>query len=127
MTGWRTQNTVVYLIMNSPCTLHWVPTGGEAMKRAQFVFIAAVLYLFGLSVARASEMQCNGNLVSAGDTEQQVLAICGEPTARRENRWIYRREGDLPKILTFGDGVVMLIEDGDDPGFGQSSPLGDHL
>jgi hypothetical protein len=100
---------------------------GEAMKRAHVVSITTVLYLIGSSVTRASPMQCDGNLVSVGDTEQQVLATCGEPTARRENRWIYQREGDLPKILTFGNGVIMQIEDGDDPGFSNPSPLGDHL
>jgi hypothetical protein len=107
--------------------LPWVQRGGEAMKRAYVVFISIVLSLAGLSVSRAAPMECNGNLVSAGDTEQQVLATCGEPTSRRDNRWIYEREGDLPKILIFGDGVVMTIEDGEDPGFGSSSPLGDHI
>ena len=97
------------------------------MKRTYPLFIATLLYLSGLSVPSASPMECNGNLVSAGDTEEQVLATCGEPTSRRDNRWIYEREGDLPKILIFGNGVVMFIKDGDDPGFNNPSPLGDHL
>ena len=97
------------------------------MKRTYFPFFATVLYLIGSSVTRASPMECDGNLVSVGDTEQQVLATCGEPTARRENRWIYQREGDLPKILIFGNGVIMQMKDGDDPGFSNPSPLGDHL
>lgn len=97
------------------------------MKRAYFPFIATVLCLISSSVIRASPMECNGNLVSVGDTEQQVLATCGEPTARRENRWIYQREGDLPKILIFGNGVIIQMKDGDDPGFSNPSPLGDHL
>jgi len=97
------------------------------MKRAYPPLIATILYLIGSPVTRASPMECNGNLVSVGDTEQQVLATCGEPTARRENRWIYQREGDLPKILIFGNGVIMQIKDGDDPGFSDPSPLGDHL
>jgi len=99
----------------------------EAMKRAYVSSIATVLYLTGSSGTHASPMECSGNLVSVGDTEQQVLATCGEPTARRENRWIYQREGDLPKILIFGNGVIMEIKDGDDPGFSNPSPLGDHL
>jgi hypothetical protein len=95
------------------------------MKRACFLSIATLLYLIGSSATRASPMECNGNLVTVGNTEQQVLATCGEPAARQENRWIYQPEGDLPKILTFGNGVVMEIKDGDDPGFGNPSPLGD--
>jgi hypothetical protein len=75
----------------------------------------------------AEAMQCGSNLVNPGDTENQVLSACGEPASRQDNRWIYQREGDLPKILTFGGGVVMSIEDGDDPGFANTSPLGDQL
>ena len=97
------------------------------MQRVFLLFIPTVLYLTGLSVARASPMECNGNLVTIGNTEEQVLATCGEPTARRDNRWIYKREGDLPKIVIFAEGVVMFIEDGNDPGFNNPSPLGDHL
>jgi hypothetical protein len=97
------------------------------MKRAYFLSITTVLYLIGSSVTLASPMECNGNLVSVGDTEQQVLATCGEPTSRQDNRWIYQREGDLPKILTFGNGMILQIKDGDDPGFSNPSPIGDDL
>ena len=97
------------------------------MKRGISVCIASALYLAVTAIASASPLECNGNLVSVGATEQQVLAICGEPTARRENRWIYQREGDLPEILIFADGVVTEIKVGDDPGFGNTSPLGDHI
>ena len=89
--------------------------------------IVTVLYFASATVTRASPLECNGNLVSVGDTEKQVLSMCGEPTVRDENRWIYKREGDLPEILIFANGVVMSIEVGEESGFGSTSPLGDHL
>jgi len=89
--------------------------------------ILVSISLAATAITRASPLECNGNLVSVGATEQQVLAMCGEPTSRKENRWIYQREGDLPEILIFADGVVTEIKVGDDPGFGNTSPLGEHI
>jgi len=73
----------------------------------------------------AVSLECNGNIVSTGITEEQLLNTCGEPTSRNGSNWVYRMPGSIPIIVTFGNGVVMFIRDvesEDSP----ASPLGDH-
>lgn len=72
----------------------------------------------------AESLECNGNIVSAGVSEKQLLATCGEPTSRDGANWVYHKPGSIPVLVTFGNGVVMFIRDvnsEDDP----ASPLGD--
>ena len=75
----------------------------------------------------AVSLECKGNIISAGITEQDLLDACGEPTSRNGANWIYHRPGSLPVMVTFGNGVAMFIrdvesEDSDSP----SAPFGDH-
>jgi hypothetical protein len=67
-------------------------------------------------------MECDGNLVSSGDTQATVLENCGEPTSIEGNRWTYQVDDSLSKIVTFGGGVVLTITDGDFPSF-QNTPF----
>jgi hypothetical protein len=89
----------------------------------------SVMLLFLVSVMTSSvyavSLECNGNIVSAGVTEEQLLDTCGEPTSRNGANWVYRKPGSIPILVTFGNGIVMFIRDVDsenDP----ASPLGDH-
>ena len=75
----------------------------------------------------AASLECNGNIISAGITEEDLLNACGEPTSRNGANWVYHREGSIPVMVTFGNGVAMFIrdvesEDSDSP----SAPFGDH-
>jgi hypothetical protein len=84
--------------------------------------IAVTLLLMAASSAIADSMECNGSLVSSGDTQATVLENCGEPTSRDGSRWTYQLDDSLSKIVTFGGGVVLTISDGDFPGF-QDTPF----
>jgi hypothetical protein len=75
----------------------------------------------------AASLECNGNIISAGITEEDLLNACGEPTSRNGANWVYHRAGSIPVMVTFGNGVAMFIrdvesEDSDSP----SAPFGDH-
>ena len=89
----------------------------------------SVMLLFLVSVMTSSvyavSLECNGNIVSVGVTEEQLLDTCGEPTSRNGANWVYHKPGSIPILVTFGNGIVMFIRDVDsenDP----ASPLGDH-
>jgi hypothetical protein len=89
----------------------------------------SVMLLFLVSVMTSSvyavSLECNGNIVSAGVTEEQLLDTCGEPTSRNGANWVYHKPGSIPILVTFGSGIVMFIRDvdsEDDP----ATPLGDH-
>ena len=77
-------------------------------------------------VTYADSLRCNGKIVDAGVSEQELLATCGEPTAREGADWLYEMEGSAPLVVTIGNGVVMFIRglDESDAGFG-THPLGD--
>jgi Protein of unknown function (DUF2845) len=84
--------------------------------------ISFMLVLTAASSASADSMECNGNLVSTGDSQASVLENCGEPTSRDGDQWTYRLDDSLSKIVTFGGGVVLTITDGNFPGF-QNTPF----
>jgi hypothetical protein len=84
--------------------------------------ISLLLLLTTATSVTADSMECNGNLVSSGDSQATLLENCGEPTSRNGDQWTYQVEGSLPKIVTFGGGVVLTINDGNFPGF-QDTPF----
>jgi hypothetical protein len=84
--------------------------------------IAITLLLTTATSAIADSMECNGNLVSSGDSEASVLENCGEPTSRDGDQWTYQAEDSLSKIVTFGGGVVLTISVGNFPRF-QDTPF----
>lgn len=87
-----------------------------------WTIIGFALLLAATSSASADSMQCNGNLVSSGDSQASVLEKCGEPTSRDGDQWMYQLDDSLSKIVTFGGGIVLTITDGNFPGF-QSTPF----
>ena len=77
-------------------------------------------------VGYAESLECQGNIISPGVTEEQLLEACGEPTSRDGANWRYDIPGSLPMVVTFGNGVAMFIRDVNDDSLGSSaSPLGD--
>ena len=86
--------------------------------------ISTTLLLTAVNSATADSMECNGNLVSSGDSQESVLESCGEPTSRNGDQWTYQIDDSLSKIVTFGGGVVLTITDGNFPGF-QNTPFED--
>ena len=87
-----------------------------------WVVVSFVLALTAASSAGADSMECNGNLVSSGDDQAALLKNCGEPTSRNGDQWTYQVEGSLPRIVTFGGGVILTITDGNFSGF-QNTPF----
>jgi Protein of unknown function (DUF2845) len=86
--------------------------------------ISFTLMLTAAASTSADSMQCDGNLVSTGDSQETVLENCGEPTSRNGDQWTYQIDDTLSRIVTFGGGVVLTITDGNFPGF-QNTPFED--
>jgi hypothetical protein len=90
--------------------------------------LTAILISAAPLVSYAGSLECQGNIISTGVTEEQLLEACGEPTSRNGANWKYERPGSLPVVVTFGNGVAMFIRDADDDDDGldsSASPLGD--
>jgi len=94
------------------------------MKQAKVATLIGFMLLLTVATlpASADSMECNGNLVSSGDSQASVLENCGEPTSRDGDQWTYQQDDSLSKIVSFGGGVVLTITDGNFPGF-QNTPF----
>lgn len=91
----------------------------------RFLLVAGVITAAPLA-GYAASLECQGNIISTGVTEEQLLEACGEPTARDGANWRYDIPGSLPMVVTFGNGVAMFIRDVNDDSLDSSaSPLGD--
>ena len=77
-------------------------------------------------VTYAESLECHGDIVSQGDTEEQLLDACGNPTSRDGADWLYEMPGSIPVIVTIGNGVVMFIRDADEAKASTTNPYGDH-
>lgn len=86
--------------------------------------LSAVLLAAVPPAVLSGSLECQGNFITPGVTEEQLLAACGNPTSRDGDNWIYAIPGSFPMAVTLGNGVVMFIRDAseiDSP----SDPLGD--
>jgi hypothetical protein len=95
------------------------------MNASKIRMVIAVNLLFTATASvNADTMECDGNLVSPGDTMQTVLQNCGEPSSRNGDQWIYQsQDQDTPSnIVTFSGGLVDSISVGNFPGF-QNTPF----
>ena len=88
--------------------------------------LAAILISAAPLFTYAGSLECHGNIISQGDTEQQLLDACGNPTSRDGADWLYEMPGSLPVVVTIGNGVVMFIRDVDEVKASPTNPLGDH-
>jgi hypothetical protein len=87
-------------------------------SKYQILLIATLsVSISGLSVADAlstdstDSMTCGTNFISVGDTEDEVLENCGEPSFREGNRWTYSDvQGSFVYMLTLGGGNVLSIQ-----------------
>ena len=77
-------------------------------------------------VTYAGSLECHGDIVSQGDTEEQLLEACGNPTSRDGADWLYKMPGSIPVMVTIGNGVVMFIRDADEANASTTNPYGDH-
>jgi len=93
--------------------------------KACSILTAVMISLAPLS-SYAASLECQGNFISAGITEAQLLEACGEPTSRNGADLIYKIPGSIPVKVTLGNGVVMFIRDADSDLDAPDSPLGDH-
>lgn len=86
----------------------------------------ASLVLAAPYVSYADSLRCNGEIIDAGVSEQQLIEACGSPSAREGADWLYETDGSEPMVVTIGNGVVMFIRglDESDAAFG-THPLGD--
>ena len=96
------------------------------MNTCERSILAAIFISAAPLVSFAGSLECQGNIISTGVTEAQLLKACGEPTSRNGANWTYERAGSLPMVVTFGNGVAMFIRQAGDDGLDSSaSPLGD--
>lgn len=97
------------------------------MNLRHSLVLAAVSMWAGPQLAQAGSLECQGTIISQGDSAEQLLQACGEPTSRQGTDWRYEIPGSLPQVVTVGEGVVMFIRDADQVQDSPASPLGDHL
>jgi len=90
----------------------------------RLILVAGVI-LAAPFVSHAGSLECQGNIISPGTTEQELLDACGEPTARNGANWVYHMPGSIPVIVTIGNGVATFIRDAESED-SPASPLGDH-
>jgi len=76
----------------------------------RLILVAGVI-LTAPFVSHAGSLECQGNIISPGATEQELLDACGEPTSRNGANWVYHVPGSIPVIVTFGNGVATFIRD----------------
>jgi hypothetical protein len=76
-------------------------------------------------VSYAGSLECDGNIISPGATEQELLDACGEPTSRNGANWTYQVPGSISQVVTVGNGLIMFIRDADEA-VPSGSPMGDH-
>ena len=76
-------------------------------------------------VTYAGSLECHGDIVSQGDTEEQLLQACGNPTSRDGADWLYEMPGSIPVVVSIGNGVVMFIRDADEVDT-SGNPMEDH-
>jgi hypothetical protein len=77
-------------------------------------------------LAYANSLECQGTIISEGDSEQQLLEACGEPVSRSGAEWRYEIAGSLPVVVTLGEGMVMFIREVDELPDTSASPIGEH-
>jgi hypothetical protein len=87
--------------------------------------LIAILISAAPLVTYAESLECHGDIVSQGDTEEQLLDACGNPTSRDGADWLYEMPGSIPVIVTIGNGVVMFIRDADEAKASTTHPYGD--
>jgi hypothetical protein len=91
----------------------------------KFCTILSICLATAAPAVPAGSLECQGNIISPGITEAQLLEACGEPASRHGDEWVYKMPGDYPMVVTFGiDGVVSFIRDATDLD-STASPLGD--
>ena len=90
-----------------------------------FKYWSMVLLISMSSSVYAVSLECQGDIISSGVTEAQLLEACGEPTSRNGANWIYHMPGSLPILVTFGNGVVIFIRDVESEDY-PATPTGDH-
>jgi hypothetical protein len=87
--------------------------------------LIAILISAAPLVTYAKSLECHGDIVSQGDTEEQLLDACGNPISRDGADWLYEMPGSIPVIVTIGNGVVMFIRDADEAKASTTYPYGD--
>lgn len=94
--------------------------GKNSMLLMTAVVIPAVPF-----ATHAGSLRCDGDLISPGDTGQQLLDACGNPTSRQGADWLYEMPGSLPVVVTVDGGVVSFIRDKDESDAFTEHPMGD--
>ena len=71
----------------------------------------AALMLLAFSAHAQTVMRCGTDLITPGDTKEQVLTACGEPDYVEGYRRFYNTETKQPRIIVFtGAGRVEAIK-----------------
>ena len=87
--------------------------------------LAAILISAAPFVTYADSLRCHGDIISRGDTEQQLLDACGNPISREGADLLYEMPGSLPVVVTIGGGVISFIRNRDESDAFTKHPMGD--
>lgn len=64
-------------------------SGVKVMDLKCWSMILLILVSVMSSSVHAVSLECNGNIVSVGISEEQLLDACGEPTSRNGANWVF--------------------------------------
>lgn len=95
------------------------------MKTNYRLLVTAILILAAPFVTSAGSLRCGHDIVSPGDTEQQLLETCGEPKAREGDDWLYEMPGCIPVVVSVSRGVITFIRERDESDAFDAHPFGD--
>ena len=87
--------------------------------------LAAILISSAPNVTYAESLRCHGDIISRGDTEQQLLDACGNPISRKGADLLYEMPGSLPVVVTIGGRVVTFIRNREESDAFTKHPSGD--
>ncbi len=82
------------------------------MQRMRLI-LALLLSIIAVPGAYAQEFVCGQGIVETdvGTTKEEVLAKCGPPSEKGEDRWYYKNQpGQVTIVLTFETGKLQQIE-----------------
>lgn len=85
------------------------------MKTIPILILSLVLAAFSHG-AMAGSMRCGSKLIDDGAknplSKDQVKSMCGEPTSRVGNQWVYKQQGKKSKVVYFDtEGNLLRISD----------------
>lgn len=79
----------------------------------KMLLVISLAVLYSAGSAYADTIRCGTHIIDQGTSADKILEVCGEPTSRQAEEWVYDRGADgLSMRIHFNpDGGVSHIEE----------------